>query len=77
LNFATVVERMTFDQLDIDYKMKEKELCEAYMESFENIKKDMRKVNKEESTFDISNNNNEDNQQHRSLHNYAATYLRL
>jgi hypothetical protein len=71
LNFATVIERMAFDQLDIEYKLKEQELSEAYMESFKKIKKEMRKVNEKESagvTFagkstassDISNNNNGD-----------------
>jgi hypothetical protein len=73
LNFATVIERMAFDQLDIEYKLKEQELSEAYMKSFKKIKKEMRKVNEKESagvTFagcvkstassDISNNNNGD-----------------
>jgi hypothetical protein len=71
LNFATVIERMTFDQLDIEYKLKEQELSEAYVKFFANIKKEMRKVNEKESagvTFagkstassDISNNNNGD-----------------
>ncbi|EFX65299.1 hypothetical protein DAPPUDRAFT_264901 [Daphnia pulex] len=71
LNFATVIERMTFDQLDIEYKLKEQELSEAYVKFFTNIKKEMRKVNEKESatiaecgnptvSSDISNNNNED-----------------
>jgi hypothetical protein len=71
LNFATVVERMTFDQLDIEYKLKEQELSEAYMKFFTNIKKEMRKINERRSVasatclnsmtiVDTSNNNNED-----------------
>ncbi len=62
---------MTFDQLDIEYKLKEQELSEAYVKFFTNIKKEMRKVNEKESatiaecgnptaSSDISNNNNED-----------------
>ncbi len=49
-NFATVVERMTFDKLNIDYKSKEQQLCDAYIDTFEHVKNEMRKVNKKEGT---------------------------
>jgi hypothetical protein len=41
LNFASVVERITFDKLDFEYKKVEQELVEAYLESFATIKKKM------------------------------------
>jgi hypothetical protein len=41
LNFASVVERITFDQLDFEYKKVEQQLVEAYLESFASLKKKM------------------------------------
>ena len=41
---------MTFDKLNIDYKSKEQQLCDAYIDTFEHVKNEMRKVNKKEGT---------------------------
>jgi hypothetical protein len=41
LNFASVVERITFDKLDFEYKKVEQELVEAYLESFAGLKRKM------------------------------------
>jgi hypothetical protein len=57
LNFSTVIERMTFDQLDMECKLKEQALAEAYMESFKEIKRKMRDVSEEGGN---RNNNDED-----------------
>ncbi|EFX67373.1 hypothetical protein DAPPUDRAFT_261750 [Daphnia pulex] len=40
-NFATVVERITFDKLESEYKKTEQKLAEAYLESFASIKRNM------------------------------------
>ena len=41
LNFASVVERMTFDKLDFEYKKIEAKLAEGYRQYFEFLKKKM------------------------------------
>jgi hypothetical protein len=47
-NFATVLEHMSFDKLDFEYKKIERKLADAYQESFENVKKDMIKLIEEQ-----------------------------
>jgi hypothetical protein len=39
--FATILEHMTFDKLDFEYKKIERKLAEAYEKSFANIRKEM------------------------------------
>ena len=41
LNFASVVERMTFDKMDLEYKKIEAKLAEGYRQYFEFLKKKM------------------------------------